>query len=74
MEFKNGMVFEYAGWSKVLNRWTKNGKDRIYINNENRKTCGYIDLVSGEVVWSAYCYSVMPGAAEYTDAIKSLVK
>ena len=30
--------------------WAKNGKERIYINDYKRRTIGYIDVTTGEVV------------------------
>ena len=30
--------------------WAKNGKERIYINDYKRRTIGYIDVATGEVV------------------------
>lgn len=30
--------------------WSKNGKERIYINDYKRRTIGYIDVTTGEVV------------------------
>ena len=71
MKFQNG-EFSAAGWTKILARWTKGGNDRVYINNDNRKSCGYIDLKTREVHWAAYAYGQMPGAQEYVDAILSM--
>lgn len=71
MKYQNGK-YAAAGWEKILNRWTKGDHDRVYINNDNRKSCGYIDLKTGEVHWAAYAYSVMDGAQDYVDAILAL--
>lgn len=73
MKYQNG-EFSAAGWTKILNRWTKGNHDRIYINNDNSRhtTCGYIDLKTREVNWAAYAYSVIPGAQEYVNAILDL--
>ncbi|MBQ7792950.1 MAG: hypothetical protein IJ366_00355 [Clostridia bacterium] len=30
--------------------WEKNGKKRIYINTYKRRTLGYIDVTSGEII------------------------
>ena len=30
--------------------WAKNGKERIYINDYKRRTIGYIDVTTGEIV------------------------
>lgn len=68
MKYKNG-EFKYAGWDKFLRRWTKYGHDRVYINNDNGKNCGYVDLVKKEVCWSHPAYEVLPGADEYVAAI-----
>ena len=72
MKFVNGMEFENGEWCKILNRWTKGGNDRIYINNENRKSCGYVDLKTGDVHWASGVYASMPGAAEFVAAILDL--
>ena len=71
MKYRNG-EFSAAGWTKILNRWTNGNNDRVYINNDNRVSCGYIDLKTREVHWSAYAYSVMPGADEYIEAILAM--
>lgn len=46
--FENGMtitVTETSGeYTRTLNRWTKNGKDRIYINDYKGRSEGYVDL------------------------------
>ena len=48
-KFENGMQITMLGVTRTLNRWTKNGHDRVYINYD-RKNDGYIDLVSGKAV------------------------
>lgn len=66
--------FSAAGWTKYLNRWTKGNHDRVYINNDNGKSCGYIDVKAHKVVWAAPSYAYMPGADEYVNAIMQLVE
>ena len=34
----------------TFKHWAKNGKERIYINDYKRRTIGYIDVTTGEVV------------------------
>ncbi len=34
----------------TFKNWAKNGKERIYINDYKRRTIGYIDVTTGEVV------------------------
>lgn len=43
-EFVDGMEITVDGYTRTLNRWTKNGHDRIYINGGGRKGDGYVDL------------------------------
>ena len=58
-EFVNGMAITMNGVTRTLNRWTKNGMDRVYINFD-RKNDGYIDLVSGRrVLNNKYEYLTM---------------
>ena len=48
MKFENGMEVKAPsnGFIRTLNRWTKAGKDRVYINGGSRKGDGYVDLIS----------------------------
>lgn len=48
-KFQNGMKITINGVARTLNRWTKNGMDRVYLNygDYGRKTDGYVDLVNG---------------------------
>lgn len=49
-EFKSGMAISYNNnpceYVFILNRWTKYGKDRIYVNFDNGKNFGYYDLIN----------------------------
>ena len=47
VKFENGMALEVSGYEFILNRWKKNGMDRIYLNGGRRDGYGYIDLVTG---------------------------
>ena len=50
-EFQDGMTVQNgAGFDLELKRWTKYGKDRIYIGNE----CGYYDIKTDRFVWSRF--------------------
>ena len=48
MKFENGMEVKAPsnGFIRTLNRWTKAGKDRVYINGGSRKGDVYVDLIS----------------------------
>lgn len=47
MKFTNGMeITTTSGHTRVLNRWTKAGKDRIYINGGSRNGDGFVDLIN----------------------------
>lgn len=70
MTYKNG-EFQAAGWCKVLRRWTKADHDRIYINNANGTSCGYIDLQDGTAHANG-TYENMAGWNEYCEAILAL--
>ena len=48
--FTNGMKISVDGNIRTLTRWTKAGHDRIYINGENRKSEGYVDLNTRKAV------------------------
>lgn len=58
MMFVNGMTIMADGIELTLNRWQKNGMDRIYINDSKRNTQGYIDIKTGK----AYGVRNMPYA------------
>lgn len=47
--FVNGMDIEACGYVRTLNRWTKGGHDRIYINGGSRKGDGWVDIKTGFV-------------------------
>lgn len=49
VKFENGMEITMNDVTRTLNRWTKNGMDRVYINY-GRKNNGYVDLVSRKAV------------------------
>lgn len=57
-EFENGMTvhydFMYSHDVYTLNRWTKYGKDRIYVNFENGKNFGYYDLINKKIWFGNY--------------------
>lgn len=47
MKFQDGMeVTTSDGYTRTLTRWTKYGKDRVYINGGSRSGDGFVDLVS----------------------------
>lgn len=48
-KFRDGMEITMNGVTRTLNRWTKSGMDRVYINY-GRKNDGYVDLVSRKIV------------------------
>lgn len=52
--FVNGMGITMNGVARTLNRWTKNGMDRVYINY-GKKNDGYVDLVSRKLVGGNKC-------------------
>ena len=63
-EFHDGMsVQNSAGFDLELKRWTKNGKDRIYIGND----CGYYDIKADRFFWSRFHM----GANTNTSSIES---
>lgn len=43
-KFVDGMTIIAEGVKRTLNRWTKNGHDRVYINGGSRTGDGFIDL------------------------------
>lgn len=47
-KFRNGMKVSEGSYIRILNRWTKNGADRVYINGTSRKGDGYVDLTTKE--------------------------
>ncbi len=66
-KFESGMEITMLGITCVLNRWTKHGHDRVYINRNGRSD-GYIDLRTGEVYLSnKYLY-----LSRIADAILSM--
>lgn len=48
-DFVDGMEITMNGITRTLNRWTKNGMDRVYINYD-RKSDGYVDLIARKAV------------------------
>lgn len=48
--FKDGMTLDIqigpCEYHVTLNRWTKYGKDRVYLNDGTRSGAGYVDLNS----------------------------
>lgn len=44
-KFENGMTICYHDDFFTLNRWTKYGKDRIYVNFSNGKNFFYYDII-----------------------------
>ncbi|MCI8978678.1 MAG: hypothetical protein HFI99_17000 [Lachnospiraceae bacterium] len=43
-KFTDGMEITIDGSTRTLNRWTKGGYDRVYINGGSRKGDGFVDL------------------------------
>lgn len=56
IKFVDGMDITVNGYTRVLNRWTKNGHDRVYINGGSRKGDGYVDLKTGYVHTGSLSY------------------
>lgn len=54
-EFHNGMSLTAYGITRTLSRWTKNGHDRVYIN-DRRKSDGYVDLVTKQAHTRSFGY------------------
>lgn len=48
IKFINGMDIVIDGYVRELSRWTKYGKDRVYINGGSRKGDGWVDLITGK--------------------------
>lgn len=48
INFESRATIETNGMPLTFNKWEKNGKRRIYINDYKRRTLGYIDMISGE--------------------------
>lgn len=46
--FTNGMEITVDGCTRTLNRWSKGGMDRVYINGGCRKGDGYVDIKNGK--------------------------
>lgn len=55
-KFENGMVITMENITRTLNRWTKNGMDRVYIN-DGRNADGYVDLVARKSVGGSSKYT-----------------
>lgn len=53
-DFVNGMEITMNGVTRTLNRWTKNGMDRVYINND-RNSDGYVDLIAHKAIGGKGC-------------------
>ena len=68
VKFVDHMTFAFGGWEKKLNRWTKYGKDRVYICRENDKSEGYVDLINKTFEMS----NRLPGYEEYCKAILAM--
>lgn len=47
IKFNNGMTIEVDGYEFTLNRWTKNGLDRVYIKGGRSDGYGYVDILTG---------------------------
>lgn len=47
--FTNGMEITVSGCTRTLNRWTKAGYDRVYINGGCRKGDGFVDIKNGKM-------------------------
>lgn len=68
MKFTNGMSVTVSldykpgtdiTYTRTLNRWTKAGKDRVYINGGSTKGDGYVDLISRKAyLRGEYTYQV----------------
>lgn len=56
-KFEDGMEITVDGYTRVLNRWTKYGNDRIYVNGGSRKGEGYIDLKNGNCTLNKTSYN-----------------
>ena len=54
-----------------LNRWTKYGKDRIYVN-EGRKKVGFLNLQNGK--WTIETVTNMELYRQMTDAVENAVR
>lgn len=64
---------EFTGYAEVeckeawalytFKRWTKYGKDRIYINYRNKRSVGYIDMKTGELCDFNECESACEALA-----------
>lgn len=68
LDFVNGMTIMADGVALTLNRWQKNGMDRVYINDSKRNSQGFVDVKTG----IAYGVRHMPYAeigAEIAQAI-----
>ena len=58
-KFENGMQIVVTvgtvDYNLTLNRWTKYGKDRVYINDGTRNGAGFVDLVTGKTYLRGNC-------------------
>lgn len=43
-KFEDGMEVTVDGYTRTLNRWTKGGYDRVYINGGSHRGDGFVDL------------------------------
>ena len=49
VKFVDGMeITSPNGFTRILNRWTRYDRDRVYINGGSRKGDGYVDLNTGK--------------------------
>lgn len=69
-KYTEGMeVFASNGSTLSLSRWTKYGKDRLYIGNN----AGYYDIQSKKFFWSRFNTSGIHNIAEIESAIRAIV-
>ena len=70
------VTFVYEGRAREtiklqLNRWTKYGKDRVYVN-EGRKKIGFLNLENGK--WTVETVTNMELYRQMTDAVENAVR
>ena len=76
-ELADEVVFKFDTGKQVetirlnLNRWTKYGKDRIYVN-EGRKKVGFLNLQNGK--WTIETVTNMELYRQMTDAVENAVR